>query len=141
MNRFGRRAQELWQSLAPAAYSQIEDPNRHFSTLGEQAETAWIDLSDELAGPDSPGETYFEKVGRLNNARKRAEEVIQEDWLTPPPETIEHEPETISQDGAREWAIELEGDEEALADRGITLEMLGWTKAELAELREELTSD
>ena len=37
--------------------------------------------------------------------------------------------------------IELEGDEEALADRGITLEMLGWTKAELAELREELTSE
>ena len=55
-------------------------------------------------------------------------------WPAQDPEVIEHEPETISRDGAREWAIELEGDEEALADRGITLEMLGWTKAELAEL-------
>lgn len=87
MNRFGRIAQERWQALAPTAYAQIPDPNHHFSTLGEQAEKAWIDLADQLSGPDVPAETYFEKVGRINNARARAQEIIEADWLTPQPET------------------------------------------------------
>ena len=137
MNRFGKIAEQRWRALAPTAYAQIDDPNRHFSTLGEQAEAAWMSLVEEMTGPDQLGETYFEKVGRLNRIRSQADEMIQDDWLTPPPEVTEEEPETISQDSAREWAIFLEGDEEALAERGITLETLGWTREQLAQLRED----
>lgn len=137
MNRFGSLAQDRWQQLAPAAYGQISDPSRHFSTLGEQAEAAWIELSDELAGPDVPGETYLEKTGRLNNARKRAEEVIQAEWLTPPTQDQESEPEQLDQTAARMMAIELDGDPEALKNLGITLEVLGWSQAQLDELRDD----
>ena len=136
MNNFGRLAQDRWKQLAPAAYAKISDPNRHFSTLGEQAEAAWIELSDEFAGPDVPGETYLEKIGRLNNARKRAEEVIQADWLTPLPQDQESETEQLDQAAARMMAIELDGDREELAKLGITLELLGWTQAQLEELQE-----
>lgn len=135
MNRFGRLAQDRWRELAPAAYATIDDPNRHFSTLGEQAELAWIELSDELAGPDVPGETYLEKIGRLNNARKRAEEVIQADWLTPSPQDQEPEAEQFDQTAARMMAIEVDGDPDELARLGITLEVLGWTQAQLDELQ------
>lgn len=137
MNRFGKLAQDQWKELAPAAYAMIDDPSRHFSTLGEQAEAAWIELSDELAGPDVPGETYLEKIGRLNNARKRAEEVIQADWLTPPSQQQESEPDQLDQTAARMMAIELDGDPEALERLGITLELLGWTQSQLDELRED----
>ncbi len=39
-----------------------------------------------LAGPDSPGEGYLEKVARLNSARLRAEEIVLNDlvWLPAP---------------------------------------------------------
>ena len=136
MNRFGRLAQDRWMKMAPATYAQISDTNRHFSTLGEEAEAAWIELSDELAGPDVPGESYLEKVGRLNNARKRAEEVIQADWLTPRAQDQEPEPDPLDQTGARMMAIELDGDPVELARLGITLEVLGWTQAQLDELQE-----
>lgn len=137
MNRFGRLAQDRWQGMAPTAYAQIDDPNRHFSTLGEQAEAAWIELSDDLAGPDVPGETYLEKVGRLNNARKRAEEVIQADWLTPPLQDQESEPDQLDQTAARMMAIEVNGDPDELARLGITLELLGWTQAQLDDLQQD----
>jgi hypothetical protein len=34
-----------------------------------------LGLEDDLAGPDTPGEDYLAKVGRLRNARMRAEEM------------------------------------------------------------------
>jgi len=83
MNRFGRQAQHAWQTLAPTAYAAIENPEQHFTELGEAAEAEWADLWPNLAGPDVPDESYTDKIGRLNNARARAEEIIRADWLTP----------------------------------------------------------
>lgn len=145
MNKFGRLAQDRWKALAPAAYALLEDPSRRFSTLGEEAEKAWIDLADQLTGPDIKGETSLEKVGRINAARQQAMEIIEADWLTPPPEQIEvdneDQGEKLDQTSARTMAIALDGDPEALADLGITLEVLGWTQQELNDLRADLTSD
>ena len=76
------------------------------------------------------------EVGRLNNARKRAEEVIQADWLTPPAQDQEPEHDPLDQTAARMMAIELDGDPDELARLGITLELLGWTQAQLDELQE-----
>lgn len=87
MNRFGRFAQEMWQELAPAAYSEIPDPNRHFSTLGMEAESRISQLADQLAGNDDPSETYWQKVARLETAKRQAEEIVRNDLLIPPPES------------------------------------------------------
>lgn len=86
MNTYGKRAQQAWQQLAPSAYAQIPDPNQHFSTLGREAQNQIADLTTQLAGPDEPGESFEHKVGRLNSAKMRAEEIVAADLLIPPRE-------------------------------------------------------
>ena len=53
----------------------MNDPATFFSTLARQIEARNVDLSADLAGPDRAGETYLEKVGRLNAARAQAQEM------------------------------------------------------------------
>lgn len=86
MNRYGQRALNHWRQFLPEQYSQIPMPEDYFSTLGEEAETQIQDLELQLAGRDSPGEGYLEKVGRLNMARLRAEEMVMADLLPTPSE-------------------------------------------------------
>lgn len=101
MNRFGTFAMKAWQNMAPAAYAEIEDPTGHFAALGEAAEAAWVDLWPQLAGPDVPGEATMDKVGRLNNARARAEELVRAEMLIPPAELV------LDDDQPDEFAAEL----------------------------------
>ena len=64
---------------------------------GEQVESEIQALADALAGPDRPGETYIEKVGRLNMARFNAEsDILREMVLIPDPDDpeIDERPET-----------------------------------------------
>lgn len=86
MNKYGTLAMQMWQQLAPSALEEIEDPNHHFSTLGEEALEQVTSLTIELQGPAVPGESYFERVGRIENATLRAEEIVREELLIPPPE-------------------------------------------------------
>lgn len=86
MNRYGAQAMRAWQDLAPTALAEMDDPNRHFSRLGEEAMEQVTSLTIQLSGPDVAGESYFEKVGRIENARLRAEEMVRADLLLPPPE-------------------------------------------------------
>lgn len=92
MNRFGRWAETVWRTLAPTAYDEIPDPRAHFSALGVEAESQWGTLWPQLAGRDSPAEDFHMKVGRIENAKLRAEEIIRADLLTPPPDVQECEP-------------------------------------------------
>lgn len=82
MNQYGMRLQEHWRRVAPTQYRQIEDPETFFTELGEEMLTVVDQLQLTLAGPDREGETYLEKVGRLNAARKQAEEVAWENLVT-----------------------------------------------------------
>ena len=84
MNKYGRQAQEAWKSASPTQYSQIQDPEEFFTKLGEEAETQVVQLQRDLAGPDPAGESYLEKVGRLNAARNQAEELVRNELLSPP---------------------------------------------------------
>lgn len=97
MNRFGRFAAETWRTLAPTAYSQIPDPNAHFSRLGELAESQWAQLWPELVEPEAEGEDFFSKVGRIEAAKLQAEELIRAEWLTPPAD--EQEPDEGDEPG------------------------------------------
>ncbi|WP_417221204.1 TnpV protein [Arthrobacter sp.] len=93
MNTYGKFAQDTWKTLAPSQYALIPDPEAWFTDLGKQAETAVVDLMMQLEGPDIKGETYLEKVGRINAAKRQAEEIIRAEMLTPQPEDQEAEPE------------------------------------------------
>lgn len=97
INRYGKFAQQMWQQLAPRAYSEIPDPSSHFLTLGEVASQRIVQLSIELTGPDEPGESYFEKVGRLEAAKRQAEEIVRNELLIPPTE-----PEVLASEEAAE---------------------------------------
>ena len=89
MNSYGRQAMEHWRRWLPARYRSITDPEAFFSMLGQQAESQILDLAEQLEGPDLPGEGYPEKVGRLNMARKQAQEWVLREviLLDPEPQT------------------------------------------------------
>jgi hypothetical protein len=92
MNHYGAQALKHWQEYLPQRYATLSDPSSYFSTLGEQAATQIEQRSRELAGPDQPGEGYLAKLGRLNNAKMRAEEEILPDLILIDPETDDPDP-------------------------------------------------
>ncbi|MFJ4761668.1 TnpV protein [Kocuria marina] len=95
MNTYGKTAQQNWMTLAPSAYQQIENPEQHFTMLGQDAMAQVQQLQTQIAGPDPMDEGYLQKVGRLQAAKNQAEEVVRENLLTPPRESWEttEEPE------------------------------------------------
>lgn len=98
MNRFGTQAMEAWKTLAPSQFAQIPDPSSHFSQLGVQAEQEWTQLWPQLVGSDEPGEGFFSKAGRIEAAKLRAEEIIRDQWLTPPSEVQDLDEEAEAPD-------------------------------------------
>lgn len=78
--------QQHWARWFPQRYSQIPDPKRFFAELGRQVELEIADLALQLEGPSVPGETYLEAVGRMDNARMRAREMILPEQILLPPE-------------------------------------------------------
>lgn len=76
MNQYGTRAKQHWRKYLPERFSQLEDPDSFFSDLGEQIAERVQSLTDDLAGNDPPGESYLDKLGRLNMARRDAESQI-----------------------------------------------------------------
>lgn len=96
MNEYGKQAQKIWAENDPARYAGIEDPEAFFTEVGAQAEAALPELERRLAGPDQAGETYLEKVGRLNMARLQAREVILQEYLMIP--ESEEDDETANPD-------------------------------------------
>jgi hypothetical protein len=95
MNRYGRQAMRHWQQTDPQRFQAIEDPQEFFTTLGAEVEQEIETLAAALAGPDRVGETYLEKVGRLNMARFNAEsDILRERVLIPEPDEEREEPAT-----------------------------------------------
>jgi hypothetical protein len=92
MNRYGAQAMAHWQEFDPQRYAEIDSPEEFFTRLGEEVMNE-IDLrSRGLAGSDNdhPGETYLQKVGRLNMANFTAEsDVLRELVLIPHPDDEE----------------------------------------------------
>jgi hypothetical protein len=79
MSKYGTMARRHWQQHLPSQHQQIEDPEVFFTTLGEQIQTAVEQRTDLIAGEDPPGETFLDKLGRLNEAKLSAEgEVLRE---------------------------------------------------------------
>jgi hypothetical protein len=89
MNQYGRLALQHWKQWLPARYAAISDPEEFFTALGEQiaAEIAstWAEMSAVEGNP--PGESYLDRVGRLNMIRKQAEEAVLDAMVLLPPES------------------------------------------------------
>jgi hypothetical protein len=86
MNQYGTMARDHWARWLPDRYSQIQDPDSFFTTLGQEVAQQIGDLMLDLAGDDPPGEDYLAKVGRLHMARLQAEEMVLAERVLLPPE-------------------------------------------------------
>jgi len=64
----------------------IEDPDSFFSDLGSQASDRIAELTDRFAGDPPPGEGYLDRVGRLGQARRQAEEIVLHEMILLEPE-------------------------------------------------------
>ncbi|MBA3905161.1 MAG: hypothetical protein H0X35_00505 [Pseudonocardiales bacterium] len=84
MNGIGRQVEEHWRRWLPMRYSRLQDPRSFFEGVGQEAQERIEELAVELAGIDPPGETYMEKVGRLQMARMQATEVVLAEVLPEP---------------------------------------------------------
>lgn len=76
MNRYGQMALERMRKFQPEVLEGIEDRDSYFSSLGEDLAQQIETLAERIAGPDRPGESYEEKLGRLREARLTAESEI-----------------------------------------------------------------
>jgi hypothetical protein len=94
MNKYGTMAERHWRRWLPNRVAAMADPSSFFSELGEEAGSRIHNLTMDLAGNDPPGERYMAKVGRLNMARLRAEEIVLPEMVLLPPEPGMGEDET-----------------------------------------------
>jgi hypothetical protein len=76
VNRYGVMAQRHWARWLPRQYAAISDPERFFTTLGEEVARQIDDLTDELVGEIRQSDSYLAHAGRLFAARVIAEELI-----------------------------------------------------------------
>jgi len=95
---YASRARSYYRDFLPGRYQQIPNPEHFFSDLGQRIEDQVQTAERQLAGPDSPGEGFLAKVGRLNMARLRAAELVmaQEVYSIPPETEQETEPDEES---------------------------------------------
>lgn len=118
MNQYSHRVREYWMRWAPTRYAQLESPDEFFEELGELISDQIYQLACTLEGRDLPDEGYLEKVARLTNARRRAEEIVMADVEWPPvvlsPDEDREEWEWAAQDVNEErladWAWDLDGE-------------------------------
>jgi hypothetical protein len=86
MNHYGYLAQRHWVRWLPHQYAAVEDPDSFFWDLGNRAEARIDELADQFAGDPPPGEGYLERVGRLGQARRQAEEIVLHEMILLEPE-------------------------------------------------------
>lgn len=85
MNRYGRQALQHWQTHLPNRFAQIENPQQHFTALGNEVQDEIEALAAELAAQEGPAGTYLDQVGRLNRIQDQAaEQILAERVLLPP---------------------------------------------------------
>lgn len=86
MGRLAYLAEQHYRRYLPHAYADITDREAFFRELEDQAEAQIQELEDALAGPDVPGEEFWDKAGRLRMARHQAEEIVLPELILITPE-------------------------------------------------------
>lgn len=109
MNKYGAMLRRQWEIADPRFVQSLDDPTEHFSQMGEQVQNEILELLPSLEGTDPAGETYLQKVGRLNAARAQAEEIVLAEYQPPSNSSEEDEPEgwdTMPHDQQETWIRE-----------------------------------
>lgn len=110
MNKYGTMLRRQWEIANPRFVQSLTDPTEHFTQMGEQVESEILELLPSLEGADPEGETYLQKVGRLNAARTQAEEMVLAEYQPPSDSPEEDEPEgwwdSMSPDQQESWVKE-----------------------------------
>lgn len=109
MNKYGQMLHRQWQSADPRFVKSLSDPTEHFSQMGEQVQEEVLELLPSLEGTDPVGETYLQKVGRLNAAKMQAEEIVLAEYQPPTDSSEMGEPEDwdeMSHDQQESWIRE-----------------------------------
>jgi hypothetical protein len=86
MNHYGAMARRHWARWLPGQYAAIEDPDSFFTDLGNEASDRIAELQSHLEGSPPAGEGYLERVGRLGQARRQAEEIVLHEMILLDPE-------------------------------------------------------
>jgi len=91
MNYYGEMARQHWARWLPQQYATIEEPDSFFSDLGNHASDRIAELAGQFASENLPNESYLDRVGRLGQARRQAEEIVLPEMilLAPEPGTSE----------------------------------------------------
>lgn len=76
MNKYGTLLLSQWREANPSFVESLTDQQDHFSQMGERVQAEVLELLPALEGTDPAGETYLQKVGRLQAARLQAEETV-----------------------------------------------------------------
>lgn len=83
---YAAQARTHWSRWRPSEVAAMADPGTFFADLGRRAAEQIEETASRTAGPDVPGETYLEKLGRLRMAQFAAQEQVLRDLLLPEPE-------------------------------------------------------
>lgn len=84
MNEYGQIAMHHWQTHRPSEYQQIPDPESHFAALGQEAQEKATQIEEEAVRSLPASADYLTSVGRRNQARATAREIVLADLLLPP---------------------------------------------------------
>lgn len=83
MNQHGRHAREVMIETDPERYSQIQDPETYFHSLGNQIRDRIAALeSSQTPWPEVDAEQDpMRKIGLLNAAKTRAREIVYQEMI------------------------------------------------------------
>lgn len=95
MNRYGQMAQAHWTRWLPERLAEMTEPDQvtFFTAMGSEVERQIQEMATAIAGPDRPGETYLQKLGRLREAQMTAEsDILREQVLLAPESEADGDP-------------------------------------------------
>ena len=93
MNMHGRHAMETMQNHDPKSFSEIQNPEAYFSTLGTQIQEQIEILMPQLLPPRTVDQSTLDVLGGVNMARVRARGKVYQEMIYDalPPEEEEME--------------------------------------------------
>ncbi len=74
MNQYGTLAWSHWEKFRPRELSQMSDPPRFFTNLGQQIEQRIVELEESLEQAYPAQEDYEARIGQLNQIRADAKD-------------------------------------------------------------------
>mgnify|MGYP003576324984 CR=1 FL=1 len=84
MGALATQTQRYYETHLPHLHANLPDPTAYFLELEARAQEMIQLLTDQIAGPDRPDETYQDKLGRLTAAQHAATEKVMREFLLAP---------------------------------------------------------